>query len=119
MVTITYGKKLSLLGKIAKMNWIIYLSFSIAKLLIISSLALLAFFVLPIIFMIFSFGLLLSYLRDIEPNFYGDNALSNPLEGLTLNNLKSLWFIIFPQIVSRLQYSVVHLVKPQSSSKKG
>lgn len=99
-------------GKIAKMNWIIYVAFSAIKLFIVSGLVLLSLFVLPVVLLLLSLGMSLSYLREIEPRLYSHKLPSITFAHLSLADIKSSWQFLFPQIVLRLRHILAARDKP-------
>ena len=96
------------------MKWIIYLVLSLTKLFIISVLMLLSIIVLPIIALILSLGIVLSFVRDNEPSFYQYRLPSLQSNNSVLAHIKEIRFILSPpQFVSRLQ----HIRIPRNKSR--
>ena len=99
-------------GKVAKMNWIIFVALSVIKLLIVGGLVLLSIFVLPVVLLLLSLGMSLSYLRDVEPRLYSHEFPSITFANLSLVDIKATWQYLFSQIVLRLQHTIVTRNKP-------
>lgn len=76
------------------MSWIIYVLLSVIKLLIVVSLLLISVLLLPIIVLLFSLGLVLSYLRDIEPIIYNRQSSLIALDSLSLMKIKNVGLVI-------------------------
>ena len=94
------------------MKWTIYLVLNLIKLIIISGLVLLSLFVLPIIVLLLSLGILLSYIRDNEGKIYNYNLPTFVPSKLASFYIKSFEFLVSPQLISRLQH--IHIIKNKS-----
>ena len=80
------------------MNWIIYATLTLIKLAIIVGLVLLSILTVPVIILMLCLGMSLGYLRDIEPTVYIEKSSFFALE-----NIRSIYFFVITQMVSRLQ----------------
>ncbi|QMU61321.1 MAG: hypothetical protein GKR92_06285 [Gammaproteobacteria bacterium] len=89
------------------MNWIIYVTLAATKLTIVGGLVLLSVLALPIILLLLSLGVLLGYLRDVEPNIYTNKFSSTKFKMLELTNIKAIWFYTYPQIIARFQHFLI------------
>jgi len=87
------------------MNWIIYVSLSVIKLLIVSGLVLLSLLALPVILIMFVLGMSLSYLRDIEPNLYSNEQRS--ITYVSLTHLKSIWMLTSTHVVAWIHHTII------------
>ena len=94
------------------MNWMNYLVISLIKLIIISGLVLLSLFVLPIIVLLLSLGILLSYIRDNESKIYNHKLPIIVPSKLASFYIKSFEFLVSPHLISRLQH--IHIIKNKS-----
>lgn len=82
------------------MNWIIHSLINVAKLFTISGLIILSALVVPILALIFVLGMLLGFLRDIEPRF-----LSNKQLTLSFSKIKYDYFLLLPTKLARIQHA--------------
>jgi len=83
------------------MNWIIYVTFLLCKLVIILGLVLLSILTVPVIIFILGLGMLLAYVRDVESTVYMKESV---FSFLTLENMKSLCFGLITQMTSHLAH---------------
>ncbi len=88
------------------MNWIIYATLSVIKLLIISVLILISALLMPVIFLLFSLGFALSYVRDVEPTLYARKFPALTLDHLSIFNLKDTWLYLYPPM-RRIQHVLI------------
>lgn len=84
------------------MNWIIYATFLLSKLAIIAGLVFLSMLTVPVILFILCLGMLLAYVRDVEPTVDVHKIYVSKLtfSFFTLGNVRSLYFALFSQIIS-------------------
>lgn len=80
------------------MNWVIYATFTLTRLTIILGLVLLSILTVPVILCLLCMGMLLAYLRDIEPALYVEKPPVFDLE-----NVKAIYFFVITQTISSLQ----------------
>ncbi len=82
------------------MNWIIYATFLLSKLAIITGLIFLSILTAPVILFILCLGMLLAYVRDIEPTVEVHKIYVSKLtfSFFTLENVRSLYFALISQI---------------------
>ncbi len=80
------------------MNWIIYAILSVIKLFIISVLVLISVVLMPVILLLFSLGIVLSYLRDVEPKIYARDYSSLSFDPLSFINMKATWLTLHPRV---------------------
>ena len=82
------------------MNWVIYCSINLAKILAIGGLFLLSAFALPIMAIIFALGFSLSFLRDVETRFLTDKQLTS-----NFPNIKLDYLLLWPAKITRIQHA--------------
>ncbi len=82
------------------MKWISYSMINIAKIFTISGLFLLSALALPILAFMFVLGMLLGFLREIEPRFLSNKQLS-----LSFPNIKYDYFLLLPTKIARIQHA--------------
>jgi len=82
---------------------------SLIKLLVVGSLVLLSAIALPLILLLLSLGMSLSFLRDHESILYNYKFSSMPFNSIPLNNLKTICFL---QLTSHFQ----HIRHPRNKS---
>ncbi len=88
------------------MNWIIYVVLSVIKLLLIGGLVSIFILLTPVIFLLLSFGIALSYLRDVESKVGAEKFPLIALENIFSTYLKSAWLYLSVQI-TRIQHMLM------------
>ena len=94
------------------MNWIIYVAMSLIKLLVVGSLVLLSAIALPLILLLLSLGMSLSFLRDHESKLYNYKFSSMLFDHISLNNFKTIWFFLVLKLITHFQ----HILHPRNKS---